>query len=226
MHATANYLRTAQPDGINEVLSLLATLDQELPSLGLPALRNFNYTYFIITRNVRQAVQRGQFVDQRFLNLFDGRFAYYYLSALGRYLQRQAIPPAWRWAFWQAETADCTPFVAMALGVNAHVNNDIALTLRDCDASARHREDYHKVNDIIEASLGEVIDELDAAGKLIDPKRAVLTPVYKLAMGQLIRVWRGKAWHSFERLKSRRTSVGDIERSADKVAERLLMLPL
>ncbi len=226
MQVSANYFHAKQPANIDEVLAQLGRLERDLPNLGLPLLRNFNYTYLIITRNVRRAARDGHFSDRTFLNTFDCRFAQYYLTALRHYLRQEAVAPAWQVAFQQAQTECCTPFVLMALGVNAHVNNDIPLALLDCGAKARHHDDYHRVNGIIEVSLAEVIEELDAAGNLADPKRSLLTPPYKVVMKQLIKTWRDNAWQSFESLKRQQLSVDDIEQAAHKMANRLLALPL
>jgi hypothetical protein len=226
MRRHISQVQASQLSSIDEVLECLQQLEHDLPRLGLAHLRNFNYTYLIITRNVGQAAQRGYFDDRAFLNTFDGRFAYYYVNALLRYVDGQAVPLAWRAAFGAAAEARCTSFVAMALGVNAHVNNDIPLVLRDCQATARLHADYCRVNDIIGDSLGEVIDELDAADNVADPKRGLLTPAYKLVMNRLVKDWRDSAWQSFEELGRQEVSVKEIEGAAHRMAERLLALPL
>lgn len=219
---TKDYFNEGQLKNTNDVLKALELLEHDLPLLELQHLRSFNYTYLTITRNVRQAVKKGVFKHRKFLHKFDGRFAYYYTGALHQYLEKGRVAPAWRIAFEQAKAGECTPFVAMALGVNAHVNNDIPQVLKDCEAKKTYHADYYKVNKIIGSSIDEVVDAFDEDSSITGPKRPLLRPAYKLTMSNLIKVWRRNAWRKFEDLRDGNISVSNIEQDAYKTAKQIL----
>ncbi|HSH17784.1 MAG TPA: DUF5995 family protein [Candidatus Saccharimonadales bacterium] len=214
--------------GIDDVQLALERLGHDLPRAGLQHLDNFNRTYLIITRDVRQQLKKGSFEHPDFLNRFDRRFAYYYLHALQNYLtgNTQAVPRAWRRAFRYASRPHASPFICMALGVNAHVNNDIPQVLRDCGASKVHLRDYRLVNRIIGGSLDEVISLFRHSGSILNPNRRLLNLPYKLGMRLLIRVWRWSAWRKYQKLRRQQTDIPAIEQTADRLAGGINKLPL
>lgn len=94
----------------------------------------------------------------------------------------------------------------MALGVNAHVNNDIPQVLLDCHTDTQHRADYNRVNAIIASSLDEILDGF---------KRPML-----------VRIWRWTAWHKFRRLEQGGTSVKELEHTAESTGRVVSKLPV
>lgn len=226
MNLLANkYFDSKQLNNIDDVLESLQLLERDLALMNLPYLSNFNYTYIIITRNVRHALKNGLFDDTNFLNRFDGQFAYYYTNALRQYLEGKKIAPAWQKAFENAKQEKCSPLTVMALGVNAHVNNDIPQVLLDTEANPEHYMDFLKVNEIIKYSIDEVIDELDEGGMLAGPKNPVLGAMYKLTMNRIIRLWRRDAWNKYRNLENQKISIDDIEKAASKKANQILLMP-
>jgi hypothetical protein len=213
---------------IDDVLLALERLGHDLPEVRLQPLDNFNQTYLIITRNVRQQLRKGAFQHPEFLDQFDRRFAYYYLRALQSYLrgETESVPLAWQRAFQAAERKDVSPLVCMALGVNAHVNNDIPQVLRDCGAGYEHYADYLRVNGIIRASLGEVIGLFKDTGSLLNPNKRLQRPAFLLGMGFLVKLWRGSAWHKFQKLRHEKTAVPRIESRAGTLSRGIEKLPI
>lgn len=220
------YFDDTQLNNIEDVLESLQLLEHDLSRMGLRYLSNFNYTYLIITRNVRQALRKGLFTDESFLNQFDGRFAYYYTHAIHEFLEHASVAPAWRVAFEKAKLEQESPLTTMALGVNVHVNNDIPQVLLDCRATGKHYEDYLVINGIIGSSLEEVIDELDDDARLTNPKTPVLNPAYKLVMKKMVKEWRQDTWNKYEDLQNQGISVKEIEQAAYKKTEQILALPI
>ncbi len=211
---------------VDDVLLALERLGHDLPKEGLARLDNFNRTYLIITRNVRQHLKKGSFDNPEFLHRFDTRFAYYYLRALYNHLTGEgAVPRAWQHAFTAAERRHVSPMVCMALGVNAHVNNDIPQVLRDCRANRQIYPDYIRVNSIIRDSLDEVID-LFKEDRSLSPHHRYTRPFYKRGMHLLVMVWRYTAWRKFRRLERREMKVPHIEDKADTLAKGVRKLPI
>lgn len=216
-----------EPDSlssIDDVVVVLEKLEHELPEHDLAALQNFNATYLIITSHVRQQVKKSTFQDPAFLEFFDTRFAYYYIDALRRYLSGQPAPAAWLTAF-QAAKDGKSSFITMALGVNAHVNNDIPQVLRDCRAKARHYPDFKLVNDIISSSIYETINTLSSDTALISPQRPLLRRPYKLVMSQVVKLWRAVAWHKYKKYTRGSLTLAQLEKTAGRMATLIYRLP-
>ncbi len=211
---------------VDDVLLALERLGHDLPKEGLGKLDSFNRTYLIITRNVRQHLKKGSFDHPDFLHRFDTRFAYYYLRALYNYLTGEGpVPRAWQHAFKAAERRHVSPMVRMALGVNAHVNNDIPQVLLDCGANRQMYRDYVRVNGIIKDSLDEVID-LFKEDRLLSPHHQYTRPFYKQGMHVLVILWRFTAWRKFRRLERRELKVPQLEDKADQLAKGVRKLPI
>lgn len=212
--------------GIDDVLLTLENLGHDLPRADMEQLNHFNETYLVITRNVRQQLRKGAFQHPDFLQRFDARFAYYYLDAFRKYLQRKDIPPAWKRAFQTARRRKASPMVSMALGVNAHVNNDIPQVLLDSKATMKHYRDYLLVNTIIGKSLDEIIDNFHQPERRLNPTRPLVRFAYKIGMRILIRLWRYSAWRKFQKLRMRHSDVAEVQYNAEKIGKGVGNLPV
>lgn len=220
--------------GITDVVAALETLEHDLPLADLQLLQNFNHTYLIITKHVRRAIRKGQFQHPDFLEKFDTRFAHYYLRALKSYLTNGTVPPAWRQAFRSAKTTkasgnkagNVSALVIVGLGVNAHINNDIAQVLLDCQASPKHYADYRRINTVIAGSINEVLDNIQSSNKWFGPQQKLLKPLYKLVMNCLVRLMRFRAWQNFKKLQQQSLSIHRIESTANRFGWFMSKLPL
>jgi hypothetical protein len=209
---------------IADVEKTLRRMEQRLSTSHLQAVGNFNRAYLIITKNVHDAVRHNRFKHTTFLNMFDTTFASYYIAALQQYAATGSTVPAWQIAF--ERSASTSPVLTMALGVNAHVNNDIPQVLKDCSASHTYRADYNLVNSIISDSIEEVLQSLDHDTAPLSPKRTVLVPAYGVTMKTLIKRWRKRAWNNFLALQGGSLSEDELEQQAAQIADRLTCLPL
>jgi hypothetical protein len=212
--------------GISEAKQTLHELHGLLEQSHLERLQNFNKAYWVITKNVLERRKRKHFEDPSFLEKFDGCFAEYYLDALRRYSKNERTPPAWRLAFESCKNTDISPVKNMCLGINAHINNDIAQALADCNADSRHYQDYLYVNEVILDSIYEVIDELHDDSAILNPKRAVIKPVYKAAMNRLARQWRSQAWEHYCQLRGGKMDIPTLEQYAYNMGIRVKRIPI
>jgi hypothetical protein len=222
---TADAFDRASLQEMQDVVHALELVEHDLPKRSLPAIRNFNNTYLVITRNVRQARKKGHFANPDFLEQFDVQFAHYYLEALRRYLDNEELPVAWRRAF-DSEKDKSSNFKSMALGVNAHINNDIPQVLKDCNASSAQYEDYCLVNKIIRDSIHEVLDNLGTDATLFGPKRTLLRRPYAKLFYAVIRIWRGTAWRNFKLYRGGKLSRQKLEQKAGRRAYLIQRLPV
>jgi hypothetical protein len=222
------FLKYDKMSSIDDVEERFRILEKRLMSSEYKLLHNFNRAYLIITKNVRKKMQEATFDDPQFLSFFDSHFAKYYLEALDNYLRGKSVPPAWHQAFEASYKGKKSALVLMALGINAHVNNDICQVLRDCRADKRHYGDYKKINTIIRRSIYEVIDNIDDHNHrpIINPKKRLMKPLYKIVMTLLIYLWRRNAWRNYQKIKSHDKSVREIENFAFDRSQKLTRLPL
>jgi hypothetical protein len=121
------------PAGIGAVITKLAELQSILDDLPPGRAANrvaaFNDLYLTITRRVEGAL-RTDASDPEFLELLDVEFAKRYFYALDRWNRDdEATPDVWEVLFKRARDVRMSRLSAAMLGVNAHINHDLALAL-------------------------------------------------------------------------------------------------
>ncbi|MFC5381831.1 DUF5995 family protein [Aquipuribacter nitratireducens] len=179
----------------------LAELDRE----GDPA-RHFLHTYRDVTHAVGAAARDGRVEDAQWLARWDVAFARLYLDALTAHRAGGSVPGPWREAF--AAPAGLHPYQHVLLGMNAHINYDMPLSLlavvSDADArdpdlvAARHR-DHHALDAVIAGIVPQQSRRLvRAAGPTAQPGLLdrVLMPVSRAASARLLRHGRRQVWAS------------------------------
>jgi len=133
----------------------------------------FLTVYTRMTRQIRKRIDRGGFADPSWIREYTTTFANYYRRAFLAFERANAelLPDPWRIAFGTAARDSALVIQDALLGINAHINYDLALTLRDVgidpDRPAK-RADHQVVNDVL--------------AKLIDIQQSVLADVYAPAI--------------------------------------------
>jgi hypothetical protein len=122
------------PTDVAAVLRQLTAVQEALDRLpgikGGNRVAVFNRLYFRITSRVFGLLQTPQVVDPAFLTLLDVEFAKLYFQAIRSWAEgKPGTPDAWQVLFRRAQDRRLTRLAAAALGVNAHVNHDLALAL-------------------------------------------------------------------------------------------------
>jgi hypothetical protein len=161
------------PHDPQEALAVLTTLSDRLwAKRDLRAV--FPDVYGVITRNVGAALARADapvFIEPLWLARLAGRFCELYVKWLSASLGRRKVQSvAWSVAFSHSRRFQGYPVQDAILGINAHINFDLAQGIRDNivafgtaddDASiARYKHDHDAVNEILEASMPEILDRL------------------------------------------------------------------
>ncbi len=165
---------TPTPDGDAELLALVATPYRSVAETRrrLRALlsafearddrrADFLTVYVRTTEAVADRIERGGFTNPDWVADYLVAFANRYRRAVRADVvgDVSAVPPAWRLAFAAAERVDASAVRTAALGVNAHINHDLALALDEVGiATAREtkRDDHRAVTDVI-AGLAESV---------------------------------------------------------------------
>jgi hypothetical protein len=90
----------------------------------------FLHCYWLMTCNMLEAIQTGEFRDRDWVSGLLHRFTDYYFDALSAYEQSDPATPAiWLHAHQAARSPEVLVLQNLFLGINAHINYDLVLTL-------------------------------------------------------------------------------------------------
>lgn len=203
-----------------------ASVDEALKALELVASRLrerndpravFPDVYAVITRRVKEAIEgRGPaFLEPQWISRLAGYFCEYYLAALGASLEgRATAASAWDVAFEQCSEGGTPASIHAVLGINAHINYDLAQGLyqnivqhgaaRDKSLLRRYRHDHDLVNEILTAAMPEIFQILVTryrcpVAALATMNRSVQETISRAVMFTL-RQWRDRVWNDLEAL--------------------------
>ncbi len=205
---------------------------------------SFLRCYALMTGNTLRAIEEGQFHDPQWVAQLLHLFADYYFLALEAYEQNDALTPVvWRLAFDAAGEQHTQILQNLLLGINAHINYDLVLTLVDMlepewaalspDQRRQRYEDHCHVNTIIAATVDSVQDQVVTPdNRWLGVVDWALGPLDERMAARLIRHWREAVWQlavqmlatadSEERADLRRLlAAQSVERSEQILARRV-----
>ncbi len=168
--------------------------------------------YQMMTKNMLLAIDQQEFKDPAWVNRLLHRFADYYFVALEAYEQDPATAPvAWQLAHSSANNPNNLPLQNLLLGINAHINYDLVLSLVDLlgsewsnlsdDRRAERYFDHCHVNEIISRTIDAVQDQiLEPSMPVMDLLDQLLGKYDELIVSRLITQWRDNVWESATRL--------------------------
>lgn len=168
--------------------------------------------YRLMTQNMLAAIEQNEFLDSAWINVLLDHFAGYYFVALKEYERNPvSAPRVWRLAHDTALAQDRLIVQDLLLGINAHINYDLVLTLVDLlesewdllneeQRSARYR-DYCHVNDVIHSTIDAVQDQiLDPEMHLMEFIDKVFGSTDERMVYHLLSHWREAVWENAVRL--------------------------
>lgn len=162
--------------------------------------------YALMTGNMLKAIEQGQFHDPRWVGQLLRHFADYYFLALEAYECRAVETPlVWRMAHDAALAQDTQVVQDLLLGINAHINYDLVLTLVDMlepewaqlspEQRRQRYEDHCHVNTIIAATIDSVQDQvITPDSRWLGAVDWALGSVDEHLAARLIRRWREEVW--------------------------------
>lgn len=127
--------------------------------------------YSRMTRAVNEAIEEGHFADASWMRRYTITFANYYRRAFQDFERAayDAVPEPWMIAFVTATESQGLAVQDAFLGINAHINYDLGLTLYDVGIDSdrqQKRADHQAINGI----LASIIDaQQEALAKLYAP---------------------------------------------------------
>jgi len=175
--------------------------------------RPFALLYLRTTEGMRDANAAGEFSDPVFWDEeVIPTFADYYLDAYAAWRRGDLrdVDPAWRIAFRaRPDRLTCTQLIY--LGINAHVNNDLAFMIEEMGAGYRYPDHLH-----VDAVLA------NRAGPVAYPEiqrdlcPGLFTEPVPATADRDIVAWRELAWNNAQRLRDAPTA-----RERDAVARQI-----
>jgi hypothetical protein len=175
--------------------------------------RPFALLYLRTTEGMRDANNAGEFSDPSFWNTrVIPTFAAYYLDAYAAWKRGdlREVDWAWRIAF-QADPGRLTCTQLISLGINAHVNNDLAFMIEEL-ASRYTYPDHKHVDDVLALRTRPVV--YPEIQRELCP--GLLSEVVPATVDRDIFAWRQLAWDNAQRLLSAPTA-----KTRDKVAREI-----
>ncbi len=185
-------------EDIDDVVDGLAGIVQEASRTG-DRVGYFAALYRQVTVEVRAAIRGGLFDDGPRMDRFDTLFGNRYFDAYDAWRRDQGGPRCWREAFGLLHDADAIIVQHLMLGVNAHINLDLAIAAAQTSPGAtihELRRDFLLINDIlarvvlaVQSSVGDVspfLSLLDQVGGRTDER----------ILDFNIRQSREEAWHN------------------------------
>jgi uncharacterized protein DUF5995 len=179
--------------------------------LGCDHRAVFVNTYLLLTEELKRAVRRrGFFDDRRYLIWEITEFANYYFRTLSNSLAGRAVPEAWQVSFDAARSDGVNGGQDMLLGINAHVQRDMpyvvaAMGVRFPDGTTR-KPDHDRVNDVLNAAYEAIVR---SNARRYDPilftTNADWDPLDNIAGLEAVKGWREGVWRNAERLMTART---------------------
>lgn len=179
--------------------------------------------YAMMTANMQAALAAGEFHDGAWVDRWLDHFGDYYFRALEAYNRVPATAPRiWRLTHELAKMPATSPIEDLLLGVNAHINGDLPLALRDMlapdwatltpEQRERHHEDHLRVNAVIARTTDAVRrDVVERYSHLLCVVDHVCFPATELAeweVGRIIASWRDAVWEHAVRLVEEADALG------------------
>jgi hypothetical protein len=128
----------------------------------------FAALYRSVTRRVREGIAAGRFEDGPRMERLDVIFANRYLDAVGRLWSGEEPTRSWQLAFRAAERRPPTILQHLLLGMNAHINLDLAVAAAEAapgDALPGLKRDFDEVTVL----LDEMIRGVEARLERVSP---------------------------------------------------------
>lgn len=188
--------------------------------------------YCMMTTNMVAALDEKRFIDKKWVEHLLHRFAAYYFDALACFDCGDEVPNVWKMVHEAAEQDDLHVLQHLFLGVNAHINYDLVLTLYEIlhpewdtlseSGKERRYQDHLLVNTLIGETIDQVQDEVvEAYAPNMDLMDKLLGRLDEKLITGLISRWRKSVWrHTLFLLQSQDEQV--VQAHIQEVEENVL----
>lgn len=188
------------PSGAEQCVdNIVARMQRTYAADGCSHNATFSLLYLDTTLKIRDAVRNNEFSDRPFWNRITDTFGTYYLDSYTHWAKGETsrVPQAWQIAFDDAASGKTSTLGDIYLGINAHVNRDLAYLYYQTGAD--DYADHYHVNEVLGRAVAVAYP--DIAAHLDDTVYAQLGTVpADLNMG--IVAMRDQAWDNAQRLRA------------------------
>lgn len=171
----------------------------------------FLYCYSMMTGNMLVAIEQNKFHDDKWVAQLLHHFADYYFDALTCYECGDSTPAVWREAHKAAATKNLHVIQHLLLGVNAHINYDLVLSLYDMlspewsklsdEMREKRYQDHCMVNSIIGDTIDKVQDEVvEKYAPFMKVVDRIMGRLDEFLLLNLISDWRDSVWNHTQQL--------------------------
>jgi hypothetical protein len=212
-------------DGIPALAGRMSDLLTAMDGDSDPA-RFFLGTYLRTTEAVGAALDDGRFEDARWVSAWVVDFADRYLHALRRIRAGGAdVPRPWQLAF--GADRGLPPEAHVLLGMNAHINYDLPLSLlamvpseefADAFLLDRRRRDHERIDGVLSSRVTAEDAALERVGGRRTVVDRIIAPANRQAARTFLREARRKVWNNAAALDAARL------RGPDDVAHGIAVL--
>jgi Family of unknown function (DUF5995) len=166
----------------------------------------FALTYLRVTETYAwSARQPGYYQDPGWTNHAVAVFAKYYLRAFDNWMadnNSPNVPQAWKIAFSGARDGKIMGTGNFLLGLNAHINHDLALAMAAAGLNRvdgrSAKPDYDKIDALLNSVTNPLVAELSARFDPSMDDTALPLNLDAVATGNLMFAWREQAWRNAE----------------------------
>ena len=157
----------------------------------------FPALYRKVTVRVRDGIAANEFEDGERMERLDVVFAKRYIDAYHQ--NRRGIKPtrSWQYSFDMAEQPHPLILQHLLLGMNAHINLDLAIAAAQIApwlAIETLRNDFHQINNVLAELTDEVQTQINAVSPAMNTLDRIGLGFDEAFCGFAMRIARGKAW--------------------------------
>ncbi len=191
--------------------------------------------YSMMTDGMMKAIADKRFQDNPWVEQLLHRFADYYFDALACFDCGEEVPLVWLEVHDAATHKKLHVLQHLILGINAHINYDLVLTLFDLlqhewrhlpqDIRRMRYEDHCMVNQIISETIDRVQDEVvEDYAPSMDLVDRLMGRLDEKLLSRLIRKWRADVWENTQAMlqcsdhEEREQAVKHLEKTVLKYA--------
>lgn len=216
--------RDVAPVTVHGLASELHVLGETLPLAGAEHILPFNNAYLTLTRVVSKGLDGKQFQHAEITEALACNFGGWYFRALGNFAagDEVVVPEAWRCLFDKGRAGGSANGLLCALGMNAHIVNDLPQALDAVGVPDSFYGDYNQIDAVIEATAPDL-------SRSYVPDFPFVRRGFLVASKAVLGSWRGGAWTDSRALRAaespegRQLVVDAIESKAARIGRALLL---
>jgi hypothetical protein len=191
-----------QAKTIDEVITRLEGIIEECIATR-SRLGYFAALYNRVTLAVREGIRKGEFDDGPRMERLDVTFANRYLTAYEQYRAGELPSRSWLKAFEAAENPDLVVLQHLLIGMNAHINLDLAVAaVRTSPGSqlAPLQPDFDRINTVLATLTPLVEQEIDQESPIFQKLTRIAPALELKAVGFAMDEARKAAWSFAQKL--------------------------